>query len=97
MIKFEVGGDGLYVNFGKNAFVNTINDWRQFSRKTKWNWYTMHFLHIYLENDKFTGGFEVVFVILGLGMRFRWNYDPSILEFFEKQVKKTLKSKRRKR
>ena len=61
-----------YLHFTDNSFVHAINDWEQvFGR---WNWYSMHILHIYLENDGMTGGFELEFVVLGLGFRFRWNY-----------------------
>lgn len=38
------------------------------------NWYDFHFAQIVVENDKAMGAFEVVFIVLGLGFRLRWNH-----------------------
>lgn len=38
------------------------------------NWYTITPIHIEFEWDKMLGGIEAKVVILGVGMRVRWNY-----------------------
>lgn len=53
--------------------MHGINDWKQLFGK--YNWYTFHFIHVYVEDDIWTGGFEFEFVVLGLGFRFRYNYN----------------------
>jgi hypothetical protein len=64
--------------FGKgHTFLHTTNDWRQFWRritgKTRYNWYTFHLIHVYIENDIMCPGFEIEIALLGLGLRFRHN------------------------
>ena len=38
------------------------------------NWYTITPIHIEFEWDKMLGGVEMTVVLLGLGVRVRWNY-----------------------
>lgn len=40
----------------------------------KCNWYDFTFIEISFENDKVMDGFEAVFMFLGLGFRWYWNY-----------------------
>ena len=61
-----------YLHLTDKCFVYFINDWLQF--RGKYNWYTFHFCHIYLENETMSGGLEFEFVILGLGFCLRYNY-----------------------
>lgn len=49
-----------------------IEEWSQLF--TKCNWYTFNFLNIELEDDRIMGGVEVTVIMLGLGVRVRWNY-----------------------
>lgn len=72
-----------YLHIG-DSFFHIVNDWSQVF--SKYNWYTFHFLHLYMENDVMTCGFEVEIVILGLGFRWRWNY-----AFEESETGKRLK------
>lgn len=55
-----------------DLFIEIINDWSQLFRKH--NWYTAHLIHVYFENDVMTGGYEFEFIVLGLGIRVRYNY-----------------------
>jgi hypothetical protein len=48
-----------------------INDWKQL--RGKWNWYTFTFIQIEFENDVWTHGVECYFVLLGIGVRIRYN------------------------
>ena len=76
-----------YLHLGDNLFIHSENDWAQMFGK--YNWYTFHFAHIYLENDVMTGGLEFEFIILGLGLRMRWNYKPEILEDMVEKAKRS--------
>jgi hypothetical protein len=55
----------------KNFFLEFKNEWTQLVGK--YNWYTVTFIQIEFENDLFTGGYEFVFILLGLGFRLRYN------------------------
>lgn len=68
----------IYINFTKDFFISSYNDWSQLFGK--FNWYTFTLINIYFENDKWTGGINFEFIILGLGFRVRYNYKPEILE-----------------
>ena len=70
--------ESIYLHFTDNCFIHTINEWKQITGK--YNWYTFTGVHLSTENDAYTGGFEIECIILGLGLRFRWNYDKSKLE-----------------
>ena len=60
-----------YLYLSENTFVHLINDWGKIFGK--WNWYSFHILHVYVENDLMFPGFEFEFVVMGLGFRFRIN------------------------
>jgi len=72
-IKQDEYNKKYYLYITNDFFVESINDWEQL--RGGFNWYTMHILHIYLENDKWTGGVEFEVAVLGLGFRLRYNYN----------------------
>jgi hypothetical protein len=76
-----------------NLFIEPLNDWRQLSRQFNWNWYTFTFIQIEFEHERITGGIEFLFILLGLGFRIRWNYDPSKLEDMIKEIPEEWKEK----
>lgn len=53
-------------------FVEWIEEWSQFFSDC--NWYTFHPLQFEIEDDRSMGGVEFTCVVLGLGLRVRWNY-----------------------
>ncbi len=53
-------------------FVEPIEQWSQFLGGC--NWYTFHPIKIEFEDERIMGGIEITVVILGLGLRVRWNY-----------------------
>jgi len=75
-----------YLNFGDNAFIHSINDWGQIIGR--YNWYNFHFIHLYIENDVMTGGLEIECVVLGIGFRFRWNYNDKVKKLVKKARKR---------
>jgi hypothetical protein len=83
-LKKEYGDWVLYLNKQQTAFIHSVNDWKQIIGK--WNWYTFTFIEISAENDIMCPGFEFVFVICGLGLRYRHNRDWSGTEI-EKRLK----------
>lgn len=57
---------------GKNWLIDWHNDWSQL---WEWcNWYDFNVAWISFENDKIMGGYEVTFILFGLGFRWRWNH-----------------------
>lgn len=68
----------MIINLTKNSFIEILCEWSQIIGK--YNWYSFTLINIYCENETWTGGFEFEFIILGVGLRFRWNYNPKILE-----------------
>jgi len=60
--------------FNGNGSLQLINDWEQIFGD--WNWYSMHFLHLYFEYEPMVGeSYEFSFAILGLGFTFRYTGD----------------------
>ena len=57
----------------KNIYITWYNEWKQLGKK--FNWYTFNFITLELENEPFTGGVELTFVLLGFGFTLRYNYD----------------------
>ena len=55
-----------------NWLLQPIEEWSQFWQSC--NWYTIHPINIELENDESMGGFEITVIVLGIGLRWRWNY-----------------------
>ena len=70
----------------ENCFISSINEWGQVFGK--WNWYEMTLVDISFEWDmQITGGYEFIFILLGLGLRFRHN-----LKFLESEVGQRLQN-----
>ena len=57
----------------KNIYITWHNEWSQLGQK--FNWYTATVINLEFENEPYTGGIEMRFVLLGLGFTFRYNYD----------------------
>lgn len=53
-------------------FVEWIEQWSQFVSGC--NWYTFHPIKLEIEDDRIMGGVEATVIVLGLGLRVRWNY-----------------------
>lgn len=51
-----------------NVIFETQNDWVCFFTG-KWNWINFSFIEISVERDYMCGGLEVIFKVLGLGLR----------------------------
>lgn len=60
-------GDGY-----KGWFLHWIEEWSQFFEPS--NWRTFHPIFIEMEDDRIMGGVEATVIILGVGVRLRWNY-----------------------
>jgi hypothetical protein len=56
----------------RGLYVDGIEDWSQFFESC--NWYTFRFCHLEFEWDRIMGGIETTIVILGVGIRIRYNY-----------------------
>lgn len=56
----------------KGWFVEWIEEWSQLWQGC--NWYTFHPIMLELEDDKIMGGAEFTLIVLGLGLRVRWNH-----------------------
>ncbi len=56
----------------KGVFVEWIEEYSQFWQRC--NWYTFHVIELELENDEVMGGVEFTVIVLGLGLRVRWNH-----------------------
>ncbi len=56
----------------KNIYITPINQWSQLFNKV--NWYEWDMVNIGMEWDmEITGGYEVIFIVMGLGFIFRHN------------------------
>ena len=55
----------------KSWFIEWTQQWSQFWEDC--SWYDFDLVWIRFENDKLMGGLEATFIILGLGLRWRWN------------------------
>ncbi len=53
-------------------YVEPIEQWSQFLGGC--NWYTFHPIKIELEDERNMGSIEATLILLGLGLRIRWNY-----------------------
>lgn len=53
-------------------FIDPIEHWSQFF--TPCNWYDFTFIKLEVEDDRIMGGVEATVIVLGLGLRVRWNY-----------------------
>lgn len=55
-----------------NWLLDPIEEWSQFWQSC--NWYTFHPIKFEIEDDRTLGGFEMTIIILGVGLRWRWNH-----------------------
>ena len=73
-MKIEIEHGILYLHLTENLFISFINEWAQLFHK--FNWYNWTLIRADFEWDMdMTGGLEWTFVLLGLGIRIRWNAD----------------------
>jgi hypothetical protein len=56
----------------KGHFLYWIEEWSQIAGRC--NWYTFRPILIEFEHDKIMGGLEATIILLGVGLRWRWNY-----------------------
>lgn len=70
----------MIINLTKNTFLELDTEWKQL--RGGYNWYSFTLVNIYFENDKFTGGHEYVFTLLGFILRVRHN----TAEFYRKEA-----------
>ena len=61
-------------------FVHGVNEWMQFRHPTTWNWVDFRFVHLAVEWDRAVPGWEVEVLLLGLGLRWRYNGDWNTTE-----------------
>lgn len=70
---YEEFGVQPTLEFSKYAFMEFQNDWSDvvalFKREN--NWYTFRFAHLQVEKDDIVEGWDIDFVLLGLGFRLR--------------------------
>ena len=60
-----------------NWIFEFTEEWSQFFDDC--NWYDMHLLQAYVENDYIMGAYEVQVMLLGVGFRIRWNHTETEL------------------
>lgn len=60
-----------------NWIFEFVEEWSQFFDEC--NWYDVHIVHAYIENDSIMGAYEVQVIVLGLGFRIRWNHTETEL------------------
>lgn len=75
----------------KNIYLTIHNEWNQLGKK--FNWYTATLINIEFENEPYTGGLEMRFILFGLGFTLRYNYDfensptgKKVKEHFEESI-----------
>jgi len=85
----------IYINFTEDFFMHFINEWSQL--KGKWNWFSFTLIQIYFENEVMTGGYEFMFIILGLGFRIRYNYSNEWHKKYDKEIEEALKENKEKK
>lgn len=63
---------GTHYFEGERWLLQPIEEWSQFWQNC--NWYTFHPISFEIEDDSALGGFEITIIILGIGVRWRWNH-----------------------
>lgn len=81
-LKLEHGN--IFFYFSEDTFIHTICEWRQLTGS--WNWFTFTPLKVYVEKDCIIPGIEVETILLGLGFRFRHNFDAKMDEDLESSL-----------
>lgn len=77
-MKIKKEHDIWYINFGEETLLQVRNEWNQLLNKH--NWYSITFVEISFEKDDVCPGIEFVFMLFGLGFRFRHNFDMESTE-----------------
>lgn len=67
------------MKLSKHWIIEGINEWRQLWGS--WNWISCTFVQIYFEKDSMTHGYEFMVILLGLGIRIRYNTDRALAQF----------------
>ena len=74
-LKIEHGELSWSSNDG-DTFIHTVQEWSQFffwRKNVKWNWFTFTPIKLSFEKDEFVPGYEAEIMLMGLGLRFRFN------------------------
>lgn len=76
----------MIINITEKLFLDLTSEWEQIFGK--YNWYSFTLLELYLENDKWTGGYEFVATFLGFRLRLRYNTEEAAKKFeeWEKEI-----------
>jgi hypothetical protein len=61
----------MIINITENFFIELATEWTQL--RGGYNWYSFTPIHVYFENDAYTGGYEAEFTLLGFTIRGRYN------------------------
>lgn len=68
-----------------NWLISFFEEYRQFFERC--NWYTFHPIFFEIENDEILGGFEITIIVMGLGVRWRWNHtETKAMEDIKTQI-----------
>ena len=72
----------------KHWLIEGRNEWLQLTGK--YNWFTWTIFRLEFEKENMTYGYELIFIVLGLGIRIRYNTDKSLEQFeeWDKEAKK---------
>lgn len=73
-IRLTIEEGEMFLYFSQDCFIHSINEWYQFYSGHGFNWYTFTFFKLEIEKDGMFPGFELTFMLLGLGLRFRMNF-----------------------
>lgn len=68
-------------------YFHWIEQWSQFWDSC--NWYTFHPIKLEIEDESHMGGWEVTFVLMGLGFRVRYNYqETEVVKGLKEQIER---------
>jgi len=59
-----------------NWLIEFYCEWPAVLMPSRYNWTTFTVIHLEIENERNMGGFEIKAMLLGFGIRWRWNYNP---------------------
>jgi len=70
----------------EGVFFEFIEQYSQFGGAC--NWYTFNPIFVEFEDDRSLGGLECTVVVLGIGVRLRWNYASTpMVDHLKQQMK----------
>jgi len=75
----KIDSGTLFFGSDNQHLAYWVNEWSQLFGK--YNWFHFTLIRLDCERDLVVPGFELVFIILGLGFRIRWNDDWEGTEF----------------